>query len=109
MKHFRVRLTINAEIDLKEIYTYIKRNDSAKQAAKIVDELYSTCTTLSRFPERGHIAKELAQLGQRQYREITKNPWRIVYRVEENNVIVYCILDGRRNIQSLLAQRLTRP
>ena len=61
---------------------------------------------LKRFPERGPQPAELLALGIREYRETFFKPYRVVYRVEDKQVIVYLIADGRRDMQSLLARRL---
>ncbi|MDQ6987939.1 MAG: type II toxin-antitoxin system RelE/ParE family toxin [Mariprofundaceae bacterium] len=109
MKHYRVRLIRDAETDLNDIYTYIKQHDSLQRAADIVDALQSVCITLSQFPERGHVPQELATIDQMQYREIVHGPWRVIYQVDGNDVLIHAILDGRRDVQNLLAHRLTRP
>jgi toxin ParE1/3/4 len=35
-------------------------------------------------------------------------PYRLIYRVVDARVIVYLIVDGRRDMQSLLARRLLK-
>ena len=50
--------------------------------------------------------KELLTLGIREYRQIFFKPYRIIYRVMEKNVYVLLIVDGRRDMQSLLQRRL---
>ena len=40
------------------------------------------------------------------YREIFFKPYRIIYRVMEDNVHVLVIADGRRDMQTLLQRRL---
>ena len=40
------------------------------------------------------------------YREIFFKPYRIIYRVMEDNVYVLVIADGRRDMQTLLQRRL---
>nr|MBC8362588.1 type II toxin-antitoxin system RelE/ParE family toxin [Candidatus Desulfatibia profunda] len=65
-----------------------------------------TFSTLSEFPERGVYPKELLKLGIREYREIFFKPYRIIYRVMDKNVYVLLIVDGRRDMQSLLQRRL---
>jgi hypothetical protein len=40
-----------------------------------------------------------------EYRQILSDPYRLIYRVIEDQVIVYLIADGRRVMQSLLARR----
>jgi toxin ParE1/3/4 len=45
-------------------------------------------------------------LGIREYREVFFKPYRIIYRVMDKNVYVLLIVDGRRDMQSLLQWRL---
>ena len=55
---------------------------------------------------RGSYPKELAGLGIKEYRQTFFKPYRVIYRVTDNKVIIYLIADGRRDMQSLLARRL---
>jgi len=61
---------------------------------------------LSDSPERGAYPKELLALGIREYREIFFKPYRIIYRIVENNFYILLIVDGRRDMQALLQRRL---
>ena len=61
---------------------------------------------LSESPERGAYPKELLALGIREYREIFFKPYRIIYRIVEKNVYILLIVDGRRDMQTLLQRRL---
>ena len=49
---------------------------------------------------------QLTDDGIREYREIVFKPYRIIYRVMEDNVYVLVIADGRRDMQTLLQRRL---
>ena len=40
--------------------------------------------------------------------QVTSKPWRIFYAVEGNTVLIAAVLDGRRDIQTLLERRLLR-
>jgi toxin ParE1/3/4 len=71
-----------------------------------LDQIEKAFSKLSEFPERGVYPKELLTLGIREYREIFFKPYRIIYRVMEKNVYVLLIVDGRRDMQSLLQRRL---
>jgi hypothetical protein len=64
--------------------------------------------SLSEMPERGHYPPELERLGIYQYLEIHLRVYRIIYRVIRPDVFVHAVLDGRRDIQELLYQRLIR-
>lgn len=64
--------------------------------------------SLADFPERGSIPKELLALGIGQYRQIITKPYRIIFGSLPEQVIVHAILDGRRDMQTLLMQRLVK-
>jgi toxin ParE1/3/4 len=59
------------------------------------------------MPERG-IVPELAEVGMRLYHEILCPPSRIIYRIVGPNVFVMTVIDGRRNVEDILLERLTR-
>ena len=61
---------------------------------------------LATDPERGLIPGELAALGIQEYRQVFFKPYRVIYRHFDQQVVVYVIADGRRDMQSLLARRL---
>jgi len=103
---FAVLLTNDATCDLNELYDFIAVNDSPGKADYVLEQIEKTFSTLSEFPERGVYPKELLKLGIREYREIFFKPYRIIYRVMDKNVFVLLIVDGRRDMQSLLQRRL---
>ncbi|MDH3883328.1 MAG: type II toxin-antitoxin system RelE/ParE family toxin [Desulfobacterales bacterium] len=103
---FAVLLTNDAAHDLNELYNHIAVHDSPRKADFVLEKIEKTFSTLSEFPERGVHPKELLKLGIREYREIFFKPYRIIYRVMDKNVYVLLIVDGRRDMQSLLQRRL---
>lgn len=103
---FEVLLTAGAERDLASIHDYIAGADGLASADRVLDELMTVVETLSRFPERGNYPKELAALGIKEYRQTSFKPYRVIYRVMGRRVLIYLIVDGRRDMQSVLAQRL---
>jgi toxin ParE1/3/4 len=103
-----VFLVEDAERDIEDIYRYIAEHDSIENAGRVVDALEKLCAKLADFPERGNVPRELRGLGITEYREVHHDPYRIIYRVFERRVVVYCVLDGRRDMQSLLQMRLLR-
>ncbi len=104
-----VLLSRDAEDDIAGIYRYVATHDSAAAADSLLNRLEKTCYSLARLPERGNIPRELQEIGVTEYREIHFKPYRILYRILNQQVIVYCVLDGRRDMQSLLHSRLIRP
>ena len=103
---FAVLLTNDAARDLNELYDYIAVHDSPRKADHVLELIEKTFSTLSEFPDRGVYPKELLKLGIREYREVFFKPHRIIYRVMDKNVYVLLIVDGRRDMQSLLQRRL---
>ena len=103
---FAVLLTDDAARDLNELYDYIAVHDSPRKADYVLERIEKVLSTLSEFPERGVYPKELLKLGIREYREIFFKPYRIIYRVIDKNVYVLLVVDGRRDMYSLLKRRL---
>ncbi len=105
---YKVNLTFSAEEDIFEIYRYVYLNDSEKKAEQLYTKLHEKCLALKQFPQRGHVPSELSLIGIDEFLEITYKPYRIIYQVIEKEVFIHCILDGRRDIQKLLRERLVR-
>jgi len=103
---FDVLLTEHAERDLEELYDHIAEHDTPGNAAHVLDRIEKTLQSLSTFPERGSHPKELLALGIREYRQTFFKPYRLIYRIVKQRVYVYLIVDGRRDMQALLARRL---
>ena len=103
---FEVLLTQGAEQDLEAIYDYICEFDCVESANYVLDALMDVVENLSRLPERGSYPKELVSLGIKEYRQTFFKPYRVIYRVADNKVIIYLIVDGRRDMQAVLARRL---
>jgi toxin ParE1/3/4 len=75
-------------------------------ADRVLDRLMAIVDGLAQFPERGSYPKELAALGIKDYRQTAFKPYRVIYRVLGSQAAVYLIVDGHRDMQSVLARRL---
>jgi toxin ParE1/3/4 len=103
---YDVLLTHGAEQDLESIHDYIAEFDCVANANHVLDELMAVVEGLAQFPERGSYPKELLALGIKEYRQTSFKPYRVIYRVAGKQVVIYLIVDGRRDMQSVLARRL---
>ncbi len=103
---FSVLLTDDAARDLDELYDHIALHDAPQKADYVLGRIERAFSKLSKFPERGPHPRELLALGILEYREIFFKPYRIIYRVVNKNVYVLLIVDGRRDMQTLLQRRL---
>lgn len=92
--------------DMEEIRDFIAEESGAAVALQIFDGLEACCESLGEFSERGNRPKELLALGVVQYRELHFKPYRLIYGMTSNSVIVHAVLDGRRDVRSVLQRRL---
>ena len=106
-KPFHVLWTHTAQQDLTEIINYIAQ-DSVDEALAILHKLEAKAALLVTLPNRGRVVPELLHTGISQYRELISAPWRIVYRVENKQVLIMSVLDNRRDLQTVLLNRLAR-
>ncbi|MDO9012295.1 MAG: type II toxin-antitoxin system RelE/ParE family toxin [Gallionella sp.] len=102
---YQVLWADTARQDLTEIIDYIAQ-DSIGSALAVLDNLEAKAAMLGTFPKRGRIVPELLHTGISQYREIISAPWRIVYRIESQRVLVMAVFDSRRDLQVILLNRL---
>ena len=103
---FKVLLTEDAERDLEDIYVYVAEFDCRQKADYVLDRLLEVTDSLATSPERGLVPRELAALGIQEYRQVFFKPYRVIYRQLDQQVVVYVIADGRRDMQSLLSRRM---
>jgi len=106
-KTFKVIWTPIAERDLSEIIQYIA-SDSVSAAKKILTTLKTKADTLTSFPNRGRIVPELQHVGVSSYKELIVKRWRIIYRIDKQTVFVLAVMDSRRDLASILLERLLR-
>ncbi len=105
---YEVFLTSDAEADILEIYKYVALHDSVNNADHLLQKLKDSCLNLENYPGRGHLPPELERINVREYFEIHFKAYRIIYQIREKKVFIHCVLDGRRNLQDLLQERLLR-
>jgi len=57
---------------------------------------------------RGRIVPELLKEGIAIYRELIAQPWRIIYKIENDTVYIMAIFDSRQSVEELLLQKILR-
>lgn len=95
-KRYEALLTQGVEQDLESIHDYIAEFDCVANANYVLDQLMKAVEALVKYPEKGSDPEELVALGIKEYRQTTFKPYRVIYLV----------VDGCRDMQSLLACRL---
>ena len=108
MKRYNVRLTSEVESDLVDLFEYIARKDSIDNAYYVLEKLDTLILSIDQQPERGHYPPELDKRGVKDYREVHFKPYRVIYEIIGNHVVILGCFDGRRDMESLLERRLLR-
>jgi len=106
MASYRVFWTETARRDLIAIIEFIAADNPAT-ALGVLERIQARAAALVACPERGRVVPELRDIGVTHYRELLEMPWRVIYRVETEEVFVTALLDSRRDLQSLLLDRLS--
>ncbi|SUA91589.1 type II toxin-antitoxin system RelE/ParE family toxin [Pandoraea pulmonicola] len=106
MVKYEVMLTDGAQGDLEAIYDYISEFDCEQSADHVLVQLMKAVSGLSQWPERGNYPRELSSLGIKEYCQVAFKPYRVIYRILSKQVVIFLIADGRRDMQTLLENRL---
>jgi len=85
--------------DLDAIHDYIAR-DSPPYAERFVQRLIEAADPLMDFPELGRVVPE----GDGRHREVMVAPYRIIYRVANNEIFVVTVIHGARDLAALWAR-----
>ncbi len=80
--------------DLLAAADYIAR-DSEHYAASFVQEVKDAAASLADFAERGQVVSEF---GDQTIRELLVMPYRLVYKVSPERIIVLALIHGARRI-----------
>ena len=109
----KVVITRDARHDIMDIIEYTRSHFGNTQAKKLKTVLANAIESLREQPLKVGLVPELAEFGNTEYRQLIKKPFRLIYPVQnkkQNNTTVAILLcaDGRRNMGSLLKQRLFR-
>jgi len=107
VSRYTVEWAFTARDDLESVASYIAE-DSAINALSVVERIEARAETLVTLPMRGRIVPELRWHGVMTFRELIEKPWRLIYRIEADRVVVVSVLDGRRSLEDLLLDRFVR-
>jgi len=107
VSRYTVEWAFTARDDLESVASYIAE-DSAINALSVVERIEARAETLVTLPMRGRIVPELRWHGVMTFHELIEKPWRLIYRIEADRVVVVSVLDGRRSLEDLLLDRFVR-
>jgi toxin ParE1/3/4 len=93
---YRVVWSPRALDDVDAIAAYIS-HDSPSYAAAVVKRILDTAYSLSRLPYSGRIVPEF---NDEAIRERVAYSYRIIYRIQENTIIIAAIIHGKRLLEA---------
>ncbi len=102
---YKIVWTSVAENDLRNIIEYISA-ENPQNALNILTKIKKKASNLYTLPERGRVVPGLQDQGIFQYRELIVEPWRLIYRIAEQEIFVLSVIDSRQNVEDILLNRL---
>ena len=96
-----------AQDDLNEIIEYYS-SYSQNYVETTISEFEENVMSLQQHPRSGRIVPELERQGITQYRELIQGYYRIIYKISKDKVTVLTVIDGRRNFEEVIIEKLSR-
>jgi plasmid stabilization system protein ParE len=101
MKTFNVFVSSKAQEDLADCIGFVL-NVSKEAAMSLAQNFEDSISSLRTYPERNPIFEMPKSFPLVIRKQIVNNRYIILYAIESPNVIVYRIIDSRRNFDRLL-------
>ncbi len=101
MDNFKLIITSKAQSDLTECVNFVL-NVSKEAAVSLVNEIYSSIESLQTLPERNPIFEMPKSFPFTIRKLIIKKRYVALYALEDNNVVIYRILDSRRKLDYII-------
>jgi len=92
---YRVTWSRRSVQDLEAIANYIAA-DSLTYARTVVKNIVLRTKRLSQFPRSG---KKVQEFDDENIRELVMYSYRIIYRTENQQVVIAAVIHGKRNLQ----------
>jgi addiction module RelE/StbE family toxin len=108
MKRRQVLWTEVAARDLERIAARLHQ-DAPGRADRVLERVIHRGDSLATMSHRGRCPPELASIADRTWLEVIEPPWRVLYRIVGDSVEIHAVLDGRRDLQDILLERLVEP
>ena len=90
--------------NLKSIFDYYSKKANKKIAHKIKKQIFESTKQLIQNPESGQIELYLEKFNLK-HRYILKNNYKIIYRIDQNQIIINDIFDVRQNPINMINEK----
>jgi len=105
---YKVVILASAEQDIKELKSYVIKNFSPETWQDTYSKLKDSIRNLKAFPFSGSTPDELERLNLTQYRQAISGMNRVIYEVRQEIIYIHIVADTRKDMKTLLTQRLLR-
>ena len=105
---YKIVFLASAEQDMKELKSYVAKNFSPDTWQNTYSRLKDSIRDLKTFPFVGSIPEELERLNLTQYRQAISGMNRVIYEVRQEIIYIHIVADTRKDMKTLLTQRLLR-
>ncbi len=96
MMEYDVELLPSAQTDVDQVRDYF-REKSINAAIAFLDDIARAMNQLAKFPESGQLSRD-ESLAARGYRVVlVKYDYLLFYKFDDEKVIVFRVINGRRN------------
>ena len=100
MSKYKIKILQIAREDIGEIFYYIAE-ESSKSALEMTDKIINQIDTLAELPFIGKIVPD-NELAKQEYRMLIIDSYIAFYKVIDDEVVVYRVLDGMQDYPDLL-------
>jgi len=76
------------------------------KAEHVLDQVLQVAQSIAALPHRGTRPRELPPGLQAECRQAFFKPYRVIYEIRLEMIVVHLVADGRRDLRSLLMRRL---
>ena len=97
---YQVTWSPEAVEDLESIAEYIER-DSSYYAQSVVSQVLETSRKIKEFPLIGRVVPEI---GDEDIRERFVYSYRLVYKIQQQRILVVAVIHGKRLIENIEAR-----
>ena len=101
MDSYQIIISFKAQSDLSDCVSFLL-NVSKEAAKQLADDIYSAIESLNVFPERNPVFEMPKSFPFIVRKHVVNNRYILLYSVEDKSVVIYRIIDSRRNFASLL-------
>ncbi len=103
---YRVFWSEVAVRELERIVDYISQ-EAPLAAERLFESITDQAVALESVPFRGRIIPELDRFEIKVFRELLIPPYRLMYRIDGDRVLIVAVFDGRRNLEDVLLARFS--